>query len=217
MSKRSASLLVSLANGLSLIRLFAVPGIVFLIWRSQGNEASRFAALWLIAALHAGDILDGYLARKGSRQLAVRNHFGEMIDPIADKLYVGAAFVTLALAGQFHAWFAGLVVVRDLSIITGWSWIYKRFGIRLLPNRPGKVTDGALVTLLCIVLLRPPAAALDILTPIAAALVLVSGYLYARMAAGVAAQASFRRLRASVRAARAASGRAARDGVRSPS
>lgn len=217
MSKRSASLLISLANGLSLIRLFAVPVIVFLIWRSSENESSRYVAFWLIVGLHAGDMLDGFLARKGSRRLAVRNHFGEIIDPIADKMYIGAAFVTMALTEQFLGWFAVLVVLRDSSIIAGWSLIYKRTGVRLLPNLPGKLTDGFSAALLGVVLLGLHPALIDAVTHVTAGLILFSGYSYARMAMRALAPTSIRRMPSSVDAAQRGPRRAARDGVGSPS
>ncbi len=193
MSKREASLLVSAANALSLIRLFAAPGIVFLIWRSADSESSRFAALWLILGLHAGDILDGYLARKGSQRLRARNYFGEIIDPVADKLYIGAGFVTMALTDQFHGWFAGLVVARDAAIIVGWSLIYRRTNIRLLPNMAGKLTDGVQAGLLCVVLLRPATSLLEAATLATASLILYSGYSYARLAQRALAPAVVRR------------------------
>ena len=210
-------MLISLANALSLIRLFAVPVIVFLIWRSSENESSRFAAFWLIVGLHAGDMLDGFLARKGSRKLAVRNHFGEIIDPIADKMYIGAAFVTMALTKQFLGWFAVLVIVRDLCIIVGWSLIYRRSGVRLLPNVPGKLTDGFSAALLGIVLLGLHPALIDAVTHVTAGLILFSGYSYARMAMRAVSAASLRRLPSSVDAARRSPSRAARDGIGSPS
>ena len=90
-------MLVTLANGLSVFRLLSAPAIVVLIWRSQDVESSRYAAFWLIVCLQLGDMVDGHLARTGSRKLAVRNYFGEIIDPVADKMYIGAGFVTLGL------------------------------------------------------------------------------------------------------------------------
>lgn len=202
MSNRSASLLVSLANGLSLIRLFAAPVIVVLIWRTPEVDSSRHAAFWLIACLHVGDMIDGYLARMGSQKLAVRNYFGEMVDPIADKMYIGAAYVTLALTDQFPAWFAALVIARDAGIILGWTTVFRRFGVRLLPNNLGKVTDAGLAVLLCALLLRIDAASLGFMTQAATGLVLCSGYSYARMAMRAASSASFRRLRSAAAATR---------------
>lgn len=208
-SKRSASLLVSLANGLSLMRLFAVPVIVFLIWRTPEADSFRYAALWLVGCLHAGDMIDGYLARKGCQRLAVRNHFGEMIDPIADKMYVGAAYCTLALTDQFPTWFAALVILRDSAIISGWTFVFKRYNVRLLPNRLGKVTDAGLVVLLGAVLLQLNEALLGLMTPVAAGLILSSGYSYSQMAMRAVSLASFRRLRtlAATRRNRAAGNR----------
>lgn len=195
MSKRSASLLVSLANGLSLIRLFAVPVIVVLIWRASEAESSRYAAFWLVMFLHLGDMVDGYLARKGSQKLAVRNYFGEMVDPVADKMYIGAAYCTLAITDQVPHWVAALVIARDLAIVSGWTFLFKRYGVRLLPNHLGKVTDAGLAVLLCSVLLRIDQAVLGFMTHAAAALVLASGYAYGRMAMRAVSLASFRRLR----------------------
>ena len=209
MSKRSASLLVSLANGLSLIRLFAVPVIVVLIWRASEAESSRYAAFWLVLFLHAGDMIDGYLARKGSQELAVRNYFGEMVDPVADKMYIGAAYFTLAITDQVPEWVAALVIARDIAIITGWTVVFRRYGVRLLPNHLGKVTDAGLAVLLCSLLLRLDEAVLGFMTHAAVGLMLGSGYAYGRMAARAVSLASFRRLRsvAATRRNRAAANR----------
>ena len=209
MSKRSASLLVSLANGLSLIRLFAVPVIVVLIWRAAESESSRYAAFWLVVCLHAGDMIDGYLARKGSQKLAVRNYFGEMVDPVADKMYIGAAYFTLAVTDQVPGWVAALVIARDASIIAGWTVVFRRYGVRLLPNHLGKVTDAGLAVLLGSLLLRLDEAVLGFMTHAAVGLMLGSGYLYARMAMRAVSLASFRRLRslAATRRGRAAGNR----------
>ena len=195
-------MLVSLANGLSVTRLMASPVIVLLVWQSQQMEASRYAAFWLVVFLQLGDALDGHLGRKGSRKLAVRNYFGEVIDPIADKMYIGAAFVTLALTNQFHAWFVALAIARDVAIIAGWSLVYRRFGVRLLPNWPGKLTDGACAALLGMILLDASPTLIGGLTSATAALIVYSGYSYGRMATNAASAVSLRRLRASDAAAR---------------
>ena len=202
MSKRSAALLVSLANGLSLSRLCAVPVVVFLVWRSAEVDSYRLAAFWLIAFLHAGDMIDGSLARKGSRRLRVRNHFGEMIDPFADKTYIGAALITLAINGQFLEWFVALAIARDLAILAGWTAIYRRFGVRLLPNKVGKVTDASLAIVIGVVLLRLDPAILSFVTYGTTVLILYSGYLYGRTAVRAVAAARFRQLRFAVLARR---------------
>ena len=185
-----------LANGVSLVRLASVPLIVLLIWKSSNGEAWRYAAFWLVVALHLSDMVDGYLARKGTRRLAIRNDFGEVIDPIADKMYLGAAFITLALTNQIAVWVALLVVARDVGILGGWSFVYKRYGIRLLPNTLGKVTDASLALLLGVVLLKWDGGAAGALTPMVALLVVGSGCSYARLATRQASAVTIRRLRA---------------------
>ncbi len=182
MSKHSAALLVFIANGLSLLRLFSVPLIVFLIWRTPDVDSSRYTACWLVAFLQVGDILDGYLARMGTRRLAAPNHFGEIMDPIADKMYIGAGYVTLALTSQFPAWFGTLVVSRDVAIVLGWVTVFRLYGIRLRPNLLGKFTDASLAALLVAILLRLDPTLLELATLGSTTLVLSSGWVYGRMA-----------------------------------
>ena len=195
MSKRTASLMVSAANALSVSRLCAVPAIVYLVSRSVEVESYRLAAFWLVACLHAGDVLDGYLGRKGSRRLAVRNHFGEMIDPFADKTYIGAALITLAVMDQFAAWFVLLAIARDVSIVVGWTAVYKQYGVRILPNKVGKLTDGCLALVIGVVLLRLDPATIAFLTYFTAGLIVYSAYTYARAATRAVYAAKFRQLR----------------------
>ena len=214
MSRQFASLLVRLANGVSLVRLASVPLIILLIWKSSDGQVSRYAAFWLVFALQAGDMLDGYLARKGTRQLAVRNDFGEVIDPIADKMYLGAAFITLALTNQIAAWTALLVVARDVAIMAGWSFLYRRYGIRLLPNALGKITDGSLALLLGVVLLRLDTGVAAALTPVVTLLVVASGYSYARLATRRVSALTIRRLRAAAIAKRQDRARAAKSRIK---
>ena len=207
-------MLVRLANCVSLVRLASVPLIVLLIWNSSTGETWRYAAFWLVVGLHLSDMVDGYLARKGTSRLAVRNDFGEVIDPIADKMYLGAAFITLALTNQIAAWVALLVVARDVGILGGWSYVYKRYGVRLLPNALGKITDASLALLLGIVLLRWNVGAAEALTPMVALLVVASGCSYARLATRRASAVTIRRLRALAVARRQERVRAAKAGIK---
>ena len=211
-SKRTASLMVSVANALSLSRLCAVPAVVYLISRSGEHESHRLAAFWLIVSLHAGDVLDGYLGRKGSRRLAVRNHFGEMVDPFADKTYIGAALITLAVTDQFSVWFVMLAIARDAAIVVGWTAAYKLYGVRILPNNAGKLTDGCLALVIGVALLRVDPSVAAFLTYFTCGLIIYSAYTYARATARAVYAAKFRRLRFAADARRKRAG-IARGGV----
>jgi cardiolipin synthase (CMP-forming) len=97
-----------LPNLITLLRMVLVVPLCWLI--SNG----RYDGALLVAALAGfSDALDGYLAKRCGWQ----SWIGGMLDPVADKLLLTAAFVWLALVGGIAAWLALLVVGRDLVTI----------------------------------------------------------------------------------------------------
>jgi cardiolipin synthase len=103
-----SAILQRIPNLLSAARLIAAPLLCLLIWRHE-----YMWALAVIAVAGITDGLDGYLARA----LEAQSHLGEVLDPIADKVLMGGAFLTLALAGMVPLWLALLVVGRDAAIL----------------------------------------------------------------------------------------------------
>jgi len=80
------------------------------------------------------DILDGYFARKFKQE----TESGRIIDPLADKIFVGAMVIILTLLGKVPIWFLSSVIIRDILIFTGGMYIKKRNGYVLPSNYPGK-------------------------------------------------------------------------------
>jgi len=76
------------------------------------------------------DLLDGYLARRW----AISTRTGAWLDPLADKLLVGAPIVTMVALGRFPAWAAVVILVRELGIVGLRVWLGTR-GIGM-PARP---------------------------------------------------------------------------------
>ncbi len=76
----------------------------------------RYGSALLVAAL-AGmtDALDGFLARR----LNASTRLGAALDPVADKVMILAVFASLAAVGLLPVWLAGVVIGRDLVIVTG--------------------------------------------------------------------------------------------------
>ncbi len=181
-SRQVARLLLSTANFLTVLRLLATPLVVLLIWQSAGAPESRLTIALFILFLQATDMLDGFLARAGRRRLGAGNRFGEILDPLADKLYIGAAYLTLALTGQFHLWFACLVILRDVSIVLGWSLIFYRAGVAIQPNAAGKVADGFQAFFLAAILLEVSPPVIVFGTVATAAMIVFSGISYAMTA-----------------------------------
>ena len=95
-------------NLLSLLRLAGVP--VFL-WLVLGPEADGWA-LALLAVMGVTDFLDGYLARRLGQISAV----GQVLDPVADRLYILAVVVGLALRDVIPWWVAVSLPLRDLLL-----------------------------------------------------------------------------------------------------
>ena len=95
----------TLPNLLSMVRLAGVP--VFL-WLVLGPEWDGWALILLMVA-GVTDWLDGYLARK----LDQRSTLGEILDPVADRLYILAVVVGLVLRDIIPLWVGLLLPLRD--------------------------------------------------------------------------------------------------------
>ena len=123
------------SNLLSLIRLvMAVP--LWYLFDYLGDPGMRFIifAVCIIAA--ATDILDGYLARKYNQV----TEFGKIIDPLADKVAVGAIIIKLFVIGEIPLYYFLMIILRDLLIFTGGIFVTRKLGRVLPSNVLGKVT-----------------------------------------------------------------------------
>jgi CDP-diacylglycerol--glycerol-3-phosphate 3-phosphatidyltransferase len=92
------SQLTSLPNLITIARIMAVPAVCWLI--AAGGAPLRILALVLYVLAAASDWLDGYLARRSG----LVSPLGRMLDPIADKLLVGAVIVVLAWDQSLSGW-----------------------------------------------------------------------------------------------------------------
>ena len=103
-------------------------------------------ALFIIAAVSDG--LDGYLARR----FDWRSRLGSFLDPLADKFLTVSVYAICAWMGLIPAWFVGLVILRDMVIITGAVFYHRKFGAYIgEPLRSSKlntVIQLALATIL---------------------------------------------------------------------
>jgi cardiolipin synthase len=95
-------------NALSVARLVGVP--VFL-WLVLGLNANIWAVVLLFAAA-ASDWLDGKIARAWNQE----SRLGQMLDPAADRLYIGAMLIALAIRGIIPWWLVGVLIARELVL-----------------------------------------------------------------------------------------------------
>lgn len=117
-------MIFTIPNALSALRIAGVPVFFWLIVGPQRDGA----AVLLLAASGFTDYLDGYLAKR----LNQYSRLGELLDPIADRLYIMAALVALFLRGIIPLWVVVALVGRDLAM-TAFLGFLKTKGITGLP------------------------------------------------------------------------------------
>ncbi|MEZ5396519.1 MAG: CDP-alcohol phosphatidyltransferase family protein [Bryobacterales bacterium] len=175
--------LLRVANALTILRLVAVPLVIWVIYQTGSTLDLDWIAVSLVVALQVTDILDGYLARQAKHGDTRRiNPLGEVLDPIADKLYINGAFLTLMWIDRIPLWAGGVIVARDFLIAMGWTLKYVLTSVRLLPNMLGKAADSSHALALVVVMARPAVSVSNAVLILAAALTVASGISYTHMA-----------------------------------
>ncbi|MEO8661497.1 MAG: CDP-diacylglycerol--glycerol-3-phosphate 3-phosphatidyltransferase [Bryobacteraceae bacterium] len=110
---------MNLPNALTLLRIFFVPLLVAALVAERMtvdvfgvplSNHSMALAIFLAAAMT--DLLDGYLARRWGQVTTV----GTLLDPIADKLLVSAALISLVQVQAMPAWMVILIVGREFAV-----------------------------------------------------------------------------------------------------
>jgi CDP-diacylglycerol--glycerol-3-phosphate 3-phosphatidyltransferase len=101
---------VNLPTYLTLGRICLVPLVVGFLISAESIHALVAACLFGAAALT--DWLDGLIARR-RRQVTV---LGKLLDPVADKLLVAAALVSLVQVGRVEAWIVVVIIGREFAI-----------------------------------------------------------------------------------------------------
>ena len=167
-----------LANGLSVARVFLAPAVAYSLYR-DGQGLSHLT-LTLMLAAGATDILDGWAARR----LGQTSPLGRVLDPLADKLFIGCVCVSLVVLRGFPAWLVALQAVRDLAIVGAGSFLLRSRRHVIPASLLGKVATWAMaLTILAHVLVLGELwAALS--QGVTALLIVVSGAGYARKLMG---------------------------------
>jgi cardiolipin synthase (CMP-forming) len=115
---------LTIPNALSVARLLGVP--VFL-WLVLGPKADAWAVALLIASA-ASDWLDGKIARALNQQ----SRLGEALDPAADRLYIAATLVGLAVRGIIPWWLVALLAAREVIVAAALGVLRLRVGFGTL-------------------------------------------------------------------------------------
>jgi CDP-diacylglycerol---glycerol-3-phosphate 3-phosphatidyltransferase len=122
-------------NVLTVLRILMVPVIVVALLDETAEGDVIAAALFAVAALTDG--LDGYIARRQRQETT----FGKLMDPLADKLLVTAALVSLVSLDRLAAWVAMVIIAREFAV-TGLRSVAAERGIVISASWLGKAKTG---------------------------------------------------------------------------
>jgi CDP-diacylglycerol---glycerol-3-phosphate 3-phosphatidyltransferase len=159
-------------NILTLVRVALIPVLVAVLLSTLPESDLLAAIVFVIAS--ATDALDGYIARRRSMVTT----FGKLMDPLADKLLITAALVSLVALYRLDAWVAMVIISREFAVT----------GLRMLAIEQGQVISasgwGKLKTItqvamvLALIWVDRPAPWVDILVYVTVAVTVLSGVDY---------------------------------------
>jgi len=136
----------NLPNIISLVRIALVPPFIMAL-----TDGRYFTALLLFAVAGLSDALDGYLAKRHGW----KSRLGSILDPLADKILLVSAYVTLAWLDLLPAWLVAVILGRDVMIVGGalvYHYTIRRFD--LAPTWISKVNTVLQITLVLAVMLK---------------------------------------------------------------
>src|SRR3954454_6246915 len=120
---------LNLPNTLTVLRILLVPVLVVALTSEVAGGSAIAAGVFAVAAITDG--LDGYIAR--SRQ-SVTN-FGKVMDPVADKLLIAAALISLVSLDRLAAWVAMVIIAREFAVS----------GLRIAAGQQGVVIPASML------------------------------------------------------------------------
>jgi cardiolipin synthase (CMP-forming) len=166
----ASSRIFTLANAVSVVRLMAIPVFLWLV-----IEDRLLIAFVLLVVAVLTDFVDGMIARRMNEITKL----GQFLDPFADRLFIAATVIALAIQDVVPWWFVIAVMLRDALLGIG-GVVMARYGAATLPVKWwGKVATFAMLVVLPLFLLGAVFPEVgDITNPIAWVLALATVVLY---------------------------------------
>ena len=125
---------MNLPNALTVFRILALPFCAWALFKEGGEDPTWQIIAWTsFFLLGLTDILDGRIARKRNQV----SSFGAILDPIADKAFIGTALIGLSILGKLPWWVTAIILFREVGITILRLAVIKREVIAA--NRGGKI------------------------------------------------------------------------------
>ena len=168
---------LNLPNLLAFFRILLAPLMFFMLVNAPEiftqihiSWINYFAALIFVIA-SVTDFFDGYIARSWNQ----KTKLGAILDPLADKMLILAAFLGLMMLGRASAWAVYLILIREF-FITGFRVVMASDGVEVAASMAGKVKTVSQMFAVGFLLMSWPGG--ELLLWIAVALTLYSGFEY---------------------------------------
>ncbi len=157
-------------NALTISRIALVPVLAIAL----AKENMDFALAVFLAGM-ATDVLDGHIARTRGPI----TDFGKLMDPIADKLFVGTAFVCLAALSFLPVVIVAVILSREVAV-SGLRWVAKNRGVVISADGFGKAKTGLQVLTIATLMYvaEPLASGPQLLVALTTAVTIMSGMSY---------------------------------------
>jgi len=139
---------MNIPNSLSLARILMVPILVVVLMTRVNNHEIIGVLVFWVASLT--DLLDGYLARRWKQITTL----GKLLDPLADKLLISGALISLVELNLAPAWMVFIILAREMAI-TGLRGLASEEGITIAAEPMGKWKLGAQVASISCLILGP--------------------------------------------------------------
>ncbi len=160
---------LNLPNALTMLRILAVPVVVVALLGETPNGDVIAAAVFALAA--ATDGLDGYFARSRGSVTT----FGKLMDPLADKLLIIGALVSLVSLDRLDAWVAMVIIAREIAV-TILRTIAAERGIVIAASWLGKLkTVLQIAAVIALIVTNPAPLGVNLLVYAALVVTVVSG------------------------------------------
>jgi cardiolipin synthase len=124
--------IATVPNLITLVRFFCIPVFVLLLLRA--HHAGWYPAALLLAALGVTDGIDGYVARRFHQVSTL----GKVLDPLADRLLLGVAAVSIIAVGAVPLWVAIVALLREAVVAGGFLYVAAAGGRRMEVQWAGK-------------------------------------------------------------------------------
>jgi CDP-diacylglycerol--glycerol-3-phosphate 3-phosphatidyltransferase len=154
MANSTRTVIFTLPNLITMIRVGAVPVLVWLLYMPGSWPPWMAAALFFIAGI--SDFLDGWLARRMHWESTV----GEFLDPVADKLLVSSMLIMLVITQRIPAWITVAIICREM-IVTGMRLVAATKGFTVPSDMAGKSKTALQMTAIFLLLLPAPIWGMD--------------------------------------------------------